>query len=114
MLVDGAPEPVLPARDIDRDLIEVPFVTRGRKTPADLVRKTLAKLQRPLPHRLMADHDASGGEHLLDHPQAQGEAEVQPDSMADHFNRKAVAGIARMAGRFHSSLMPASRHPPLT
>ena len=58
----------------------------------------------------MADLDSAGGQHLLDHLRAQGEPEVQPDSMADHFSREAVAGVARMAGRFHSSRMPASRH----
>jgi len=100
MLVDGSPEPVLPICNTDRDLVEVPFVSRCRKTPADLRSKLLAKRQGPLPHGLMAHLDASGREHLLDHPQAQGEAEVQPDSMADHFNWKAVAGVARMAGDF--------------
>ena len=31
-----------------------------RRTP-DLVREPLAKLQRPLPHRLVTDDDAAGG-----------------------------------------------------
>ena len=63
----------------------------------DLIGEALPELQRPLPHRLMTDLDASGGEHLLDHAQAQGKPEVEPDGMADQFNRKAVAGIARGA-----------------
>ena len=36
VLVDGSPEPVLPTCDTDRDLVEVPFVSGGRKTAADL------------------------------------------------------------------------------
>jgi hypothetical protein len=41
----------------------------------------------------MADKDASRGQHLLDHAQAQGKAEVQLDHMADHLSRKAVTGV---------------------
>jgi hypothetical protein len=41
----------------DRNLVEVPFVARSRKTPAYLVGKALAELQRPLLDRLMADQD---------------------------------------------------------
>jgi hypothetical protein len=94
---------MLPARDADDDdLIEMPLVSGRRKTPADLVRETLAELQRPLAHGLMTDLDAPGGEHFLDHAQAQQKSEVQPDGMADDFSREAVAGIARMAGRLHT------------
>ena len=67
MLVHRPPEPMLLAGDADHDLIEVPLVSGCRKTPADLVGEALAEFQRPLPHGLMADHDASCGENLLDH-----------------------------------------------
>jgi hypothetical protein len=62
MLVHCAPEPVLPARDADDDLIEVPLVARCRQTPADLIGKGLAELQRTLPNNLVAGLDALGGE----------------------------------------------------
>ena len=110
MLVHRAPEPMLPACDADHNLVEVPFVSGRRKTAADLVGEALPELHRPLPHRLMTDLDASGGEHLLDHAQAQGKPEIQPDGIADHLSREAVAGVARVAGRVHPSPMPASRH----
>jgi hypothetical protein len=73
----------------------MPLVSGCRKTSADLGGEILAELQGPLPHRLMTDLDASGGQHLLDHAQAQGKPEVQPDGMADHFRRETMAGIAR-------------------
>jgi hypothetical protein len=76
VLVDSAPEPMLPPRDADCDLIEMPLVSGCRKTPADLLGKALAELQRPLPHRLVADQDPSGREHLLDHVQAERKPEV--------------------------------------
>ena len=62
-----------PADDGESHFVEVPLVTGCRKTAADLVGKALTELQRPLPHRLMADQDAAGGEHLLDHPEAERE-----------------------------------------
>ena len=56
----------------------------------------LTELQRPLTHRLMSDQDPSGGQHLLDHKQAERKLELQPDGMADHFSREAVTGIVGM------------------
>ena len=97
VLVDRASEPMLPACDADHDLIEVPLVSWRRKTSADLVGEALAELHRPLPHRLMTDVDASGCQHLLDHAQAQGKPEIEPDGMADQVSREAVAGVARGA-----------------
>ena len=94
MLIDGPPKPMLPARDANGNLIQVPLVSPARKMAADLVGKALAELQRPLPDRLMADQDPSGREHLLNHAQAQGEAELPPDGMADHCSRKAMPECA--------------------
>ena len=62
-----------------------------------------AKLQAPLPDRLMADLDAPKREYLLDHPKAQRKAKVQPH-LTDQFRRKAVAGVKGWA----ELVMPAS------
>ena len=88
-----APQPVLLAGDFDGDLIQVPLVSGTGQTPPDPVGEVLAELERPLPHTLMADDDAARGQHLLDHAQAEREAEIQPDSVADHLRRETVAGI---------------------
>lgn len=72
MLVDGSPQPMLPAADADDDLIEMSFVSKCGQTTADLVGEGLSKLQRPLTHRFMADQNASSREHLFNHAQAQG------------------------------------------
>src|SRR3954453_21201624 len=48
MLVHGTPEPMLLTGDADDNLVEMPFVSRSRKAPADLVGIILAELQRPL------------------------------------------------------------------
>jgi hypothetical protein len=73
----------------------------GPLVPPALVRKVLAELERPLPHALVADDDAARGQHLLDHAQAEGKAEIQPNRMADDLGRKPVAGVAGEGRRCH-------------
>jgi hypothetical protein len=104
VLVDSTPEPVLPTGDANHDLIQMPLVSGCRETAGDLVGNILTELQRPLPHGLMADQDAAGSQHFLDHPQTERKPNVQPDGMADHFSRKAVTGLTRMTGVLHPSL----------
>src|SRR4051794_30430572 len=101
LLVDRPPQPVLLARDLDLDLVQVPLVAGTGQPPADLVREALAELERPLPHGLVADRDAAGGQQLLDHPQGEREAEVEPDRVADDLGREAVAGVGRSGGWRH-------------
>src|SRR3954447_2253554 len=110
VLVDGPPQPMLLAGNFDLDLIEVPLVAGPRQPAADLVRERLAELQRPLPHRLVADGDAAGGQQLLDHPQAEREAEVEPDRVADDLRREAVTGVGGRARRRHAR--PVAGPPP--
>src|SRR4051794_9946227 len=99
--VAGPPQPVFLARDLDLDLVEVPLVAGTGQPPADLVREALAELERPLAHGLVADRDAAGGEQLLDHPQGEREAEVEPDRVTDDLGREAVAGVGRSGGWRH-------------
>jgi len=79
--------PVLPTCKADHNLIQVPLVSRCWKTPADLIGKGLAELQRPLAYCLTW---------------AEGKSEAKPDRVADYFSGKAVAGVARVAGWFHA------------
>src|SRR4051795_12023773 len=83
------------------------FVSDCRQTPLDLIGEVLAKLQRPLPHALVADDDAARRQHLLDHAQAEREPEIQPDSVADDLGREAIAGIAGANGCRHPLRLPA-------
>jgi hypothetical protein len=91
----------------------VPFVSGCWKTLADLVGEALVELQSLLPHGLMTNLNAPGRPHLLHHAQTQGKAEIQPDCMADHLSREAVAGIMRRMGVLHPSRMPLSGHSPV-
>src|SRR3954447_10837716 len=101
LLVDCPPQPVLLARDFDPDLVQVPLVAGTGQPSAGLVREALAELERPLPHGLVADRNAAGGQQLLDHPQGEREAEVEPDRVTDDLGREAVAGVGRSGGWRH-------------
>ena len=87
----------------------MPLVAGTGQPPADLVREALAELERPLPHGFVAHEDAASGQHLLDHPQAQREAEVEPDRVADDLGREAVAGVGGLARRRHVEPVPGRR-----
>jgi hypothetical protein len=65
--------------------------------------KTLAELERPLSHGLVADDDAAGREHLLDRAPTHREAEIQPDRVADDFRRKALAGVDGTCALAHAA-----------
>jgi hypothetical protein len=43
----------------------------------------------------VADNNAALGQQVLDVTEAEVEAEVQPDSMGDHFGREAMATVER-------------------
>jgi hypothetical protein len=101
VLVHRAPQPVLLAGDLGDDLIQMPLVACARQPTADPIGDVLAELQRPLSYGLVADDDAACGQHLLDHAQAEREAEIQPNRVADDLGRKPVAGVAGGGRRCH-------------
>jgi len=101
VLVDRAPEPVCFASDREDDFIHVPFVAASRRPPADLVGERLTEFLSPLAHGLIGHTDPTRSKHLLDHPQAQGEPEIQPDRMTDHLSRKTMTAIKSVGGGLH-------------
>jgi hypothetical protein len=68
---------------------------------SDAVGEFAAEFQTPLPDRLVCDLDAASRQHLLDHPQAQWEPEIQPDRVADEFGGEAIASIKRVSEHRH-------------
>src|SRR3954447_25368782 len=59
------------------------FISGAGQSAPDLVGEVLAELAGPLSYGLVADDDAAGRQHLLDHAQAEREAEVEPHRVAD-------------------------------
>src|ERR1700722_4917625 len=81
ILIDGAPKPVLLAGDQDDDLIHVPFVAASRGTLANLIGERLAELLPPLAHGLVRYANPARRQHLLNHAQAQGKPEIEPNGI---------------------------------
>src|SRR5689334_8932240 len=109
VLVDRPPEIVGLAGDLEHDLVEMPFITGSGQPPADEVGELLAELEAPLADGLVADLDATEGQHLLDHKQAERKPEVQPNRVADQLRRKAVAGVGGLGRVRHDRLIPDPR-----
>src|SRR5215217_1469368 len=99
VLIHRPPEPVLLPCDPHGNLFEVPRVSSMRQSTADLIGDALAELEAPLPpidllrNPIMADCNAASGQDLVHMAQAQGEAEIEPDRIADDLGREAVTGI---------------------
>src|SRR4051794_9381474 len=106
LLIDRAPEPVLLAGDGNDDLIQMPFVAAARGASTEAVGEFAAEFQAPLPDRLVGDRDAASRQHLLNHTQAQREAEIEPHRVSDEFGRVAIAGIERVSGCRHPARIP--------
>ncbi|OHZ43573.1 hypothetical protein BBL07_03075 [Agrobacterium vitis] len=62
-----------------------------------------AELLRPEPHGLVRDDEATGSQHILDHPQAQRKPEIEPNGMGNHLGCKSMETIKRITGK---SVMP--------
>jgi hypothetical protein len=75
-----------------RTLIEVPLASRPR-TVAELIGVLLAQLAAPLADSLIGHHNSTFTEELFHIPKTQAEAKVQPHSVTDNFDRKAVVLI---------------------
>src|SRR3954453_2084052 len=93
-LVHGSPKPMLYPSNFEHDLIEMPFVADPGKSATDLVGEMLTELVRPLSDGFVGDDDAASRQQLLNHAKPEGEAEVQPDGMADDLGREPIPGVA--------------------
>src|SRR5580704_6792916 len=101
ILIDGAPKPVWLASNRDDYLIHMPFVAASRRTLADLIGERLAELLPPLAHGLVRHANPARRQYFLDHAKAQGKPEIEPNGIADHFCRKAMAAIQSVTGSQH-------------
>ncbi len=99
MLVDGPPQPVALALDLQQHLIQVPFITRVCAPAAQSRSTAWAELCAPRTDRLVGDRHSPFGQELLDIAQAQVEAELEPNGMADDLGRVAITSVRRQLGR---------------
>ena len=89
VLIDSSPEVVRLAVDLEVHFIQVPLVSRFWATMFQLIGVRLAKFQTPLSDGFVGQHDPTLGHDLFDITETQGEAEAQPDAMANNLSWEA-------------------------
>jgi hypothetical protein len=90
LIVHSAPQVHAPAADLHHHLVEMPATGGRRPASAQVGCDQWPKLDHPAAYCLATDLDPALGEQLLDVPDTQGEAEIQPHSIADHLRREPV------------------------
>ncbi len=104
MLINGSPQVMILAIDLNEHLIQVSLVTGSRTPSTQVIREGLAELEAPFTNRFVAERDATHPHDLFDIAKAQSEAEVKPHSVANDFGRKTMAAIKRRGG-MHQPIM---------
>lgn len=88
--IDGPPQPVFLATDLDADLIQEPPGTPSRLPVAELFSEERRELDVPLTQGFVADDDPALVEEFLDITLAQGKPVVQPQGVLDDAQREAA------------------------
>jgi hypothetical protein len=78
ILIDGSPEKMRDAVDLEEDLIQMPLVTWPGTPSPQAIGKLAAELIAPAPDRFVTHHHAPGRHHLLYITKADTEPKVQP------------------------------------
>ena len=107
MLINGSPEIVLLAIDLQKDLIQMPLVARTLTATPQFISVCLPKLQTPLPNGFIGHDDpALCVARSSTVPETEREAEIQPDRVADNFRWEAKAFVIGSSGVcFHAVIL---------
>jgi hypothetical protein len=104
VLVHGTPQILLLAVDAKEDFIQVPVVAQPSLSSLQFPSIAGTELLTPLPDRLIRHDDSALGKKILDIPEAQAEAMVSPDRIADDLGRESIAGVTRALALHGNSL----------
>jgi hypothetical protein len=110
VLLPSSPEIMDCTVDLDLHLIQVPFVPGTRLTAAQLRGIAWAELTAPLTNGFIDHEDPTLGEDIFDLSQAQREAVVEPDGVADDRGWIAITGV-KIRGWLHRPIMPGRTAP---
>jgi hypothetical protein len=102
--IDGANMALHLAVDRDHDLVEMLLVAELQGAPTDLAGVDPSERLCPAPHGFVADSWLTiipRCQQVLDHPQAERKAEIEPDSLLDDYGREPVAAINGSPRRDH-------------
>ena len=92
VLVDGPPEVLTLATNGHEELVEMPRVADRPGPMPEPPGEREAEGLAPVPNGFVRDADAAVREEVFDVAEAQGEAVVEPDGVADDGGRKSVSG----------------------
>ena len=106
MLIDGSPEIVGNAVDLEEDLIQMPLVAGPSPTSSQATSELLAKLIAPAPNRFIAEEHSAGSHHLFHISEAHPKAKIQPHAIRDDLVRKPMATVWAVR---HSSSIPSAQ-----
>jgi len=99
VLIDGSPEPVAVAADLERYFVQMPLVASSYSSSTQPCGEGGAELRAPLVDGFVADDDTAFGKEVLHVTKAEMEPKVQPHSVSDDFGREAVAPICRAVAK---------------
>ena len=91
--------------DRHKELVQVPGVAQPAFSPLELSSVVHTKLPRPLADGLVGDDDSALCQKVFNISEAQTEAVIEPDGMADDLGWESVSAVARCLG-FHSGSLP--------
>ena len=94
VLVDGPPEILTLTANGHEEFVQIPRVADRPGPMPEPPRVREAEGFAPVPDGFVRDGDSAVREKVFDVAEAQGEAVVEPDGVADDGGRESVAGIA--------------------
>ena len=107
-IIDSAPQIHLSVGDRDEDFVTMPSCSRRRAPGPAPTRIDRTEMGHPSADRLIRDDDPALSEQVLDIPEAEHEAQIQPDGMLDDRRRESIAEVA---GLLHRQMLPDDRYP---
>lgn len=93
LYIDRPPRVHTSALDQDLHLVQIPPAGRSESEAAEIAGEHEPELDHPAPDALVGGLDAALGQELLHVAVAEGEAQVQPDSVADDLGWELVASV---------------------
>jgi hypothetical protein len=96
-LIHGTPQIVVFAVDGEKDLIQMPLVSKSWVSTPELVGISLAERPPPFTDCLIGHDDIAGEQEFFQISVSEAEAEVRPDALAEALGWEAV--ILASAGR---------------
>jgi hypothetical protein len=99
LIIDAAPQIHLLTGDRDKDLVEMPSSGWPRTPGAEPPRVDWTEMRYSSTDRLVGDDDPALGEEILDIPEAECEAQVQPNGVLDDGWRELITAVAQCLHR---------------